>query len=357
MVVAPDSFKGTATAVDVARHLAAGWRSIRPHDHLDLIPQADGGEGTVDAVAGRFPEATRHRVPDITGPDGRPVTGEWLELPDGTAVIELAQMSGMPLMRVLDPGGATTTGLGEVIAAALDAGARKLLVGLGGSASTDGGAGMLQALGARFTDRAGTEIRRGGFGLLEVHRAELDDLRPLPVGGIEVLTDTAAPLLGPDGSAAVFGPQKGADRTAIATLETALTRFAGLMPHVDPTTPGAGAAGGTGFGLLAWGARLVPGADTLAELTGLTEVLASADVLVTGEGSYDTTSQTGKLVGSLLQRCRELGVRSVVVAGRLAAQPPGIAVSLEETAGSTRAALDAPHRWIDAAAAEAATRI
>jgi len=355
-VVAPDSFKGSLSAVDVAECIADGWRSVRPGDYLELIPQADGGEGTVDAVSGRHPDAIRHYVPDVTGPDGRIVVGEWLLLPDGTAVIELAQMSGLPLMRELDPGRATTYGLGQVIAAALDAGVRRIVIGLGGSASTDGGAGMLEALGAVITDESGLLVQPGGLGLSMLDNLDLSGLRELPAEGVEVLTDTTAPLLGPNGAAAVFGAQKGASAAMIVDLADALTRYADRLKHIDPTVPGAGAAGGTGFGLLAWGASLVSGAESIADLTGLSEVIAHADVVVTGEGRYDVTSGTGKLVGALLERCGRNGVRSVVIAGQLAATPPDIAVSLTETAGSVEEAMLNPRRWLVEAGMSCAAR-
>lgn len=356
VVIAPDSFKGSMSATSVADAIATGWLSVRPHDLTETVPQADGGEGTVDAVAARHPDAIRHHVPGVTGPDGRPILGQWLMLPDRTAVIELAQTSGLPLMHVLDPGGASTRGLGEVMAAALDGGATRLLIGLGGSASTDGGAGMLQALGARLSADTGAEIGPGGMALADIASVDISHLRRLPVGGVDVLTDTTAPLLGPTGAAAVFGPQKGASRQLITQLDQALAHFASFLPHLDPAVPGSGAAGGTGFGLLAWGAKMSPGADAIAELTGLSERIPAANVVVTGEGRYDATSNTGKLVGSLLSRCARHGVRSVVVAGQLAVNPPDIAVSLVNTAGSVEAAMAAPRQWLEAAGAVAALR-
>ncbi|WP_080733297.1 glycerate kinase [Rhodococcoides fascians] len=356
VLIAPDSFKGSMSAASVADSIATGWLSVRPHDLAETMPQADGGEGTVDAVAARYPDAVLHHVPGVTGPDGRPILGQWLMLPSRTAVIELAQTSGLPLMHALDPGGASTRGLGEVMAAALDGGATRMLIGLGGSASTDGGAGMLQALGARLTDNSGADVGPGGIALADVASVDTSHLRKLPAGGVDVLTDTTAPLLGPTGAAAVFGPQKGASRQQITQLDRALAHFASFLSRLDPAVPGSGAAGGTGFGLLAWGAKLSPGADAIADLTGLSERIPAANVVVTGEGRYDATSNTGKLVGSVLSRCALHGVRSVVVAGQLAASPPDIAVSLADTAGSVEAAMAAPRQWLEAAGAVAAMR-
>lgn len=326
ILIAPDSFKGSLTARRAAEVMAEGWRGERPGDRITLLPQADGGEGTLDAIETAVPGAVRHRVPAVTGPDGRPVAASWLLLPGAVAVVELAESSGLPLMRALDPLGATTRGLGEVIAAALEAGAQSLVIGLGGSASTDGGAGALEALAA------GTP----------------------PPGGVTLLTDVTAPLLGPMGAAAVFAPQKGASTEQVELLEARLSDLAATLGG-DPAAPGAGAAGGTAFGFAtAWGASIVSGADYLAELTGLDSALATSDVLVTGEGRFDEQSLGGKVVGRLLAKA--LG-KTVVIAGHLAATPSGQGIGLSDLAGSTAAALAEPERWLRLAAAKAARQV
>ncbi|MFC9761219.1 glycerate kinase [Rhodococcus jostii] len=360
VAVAPDSFKGSLTATEVAVALAAGWSTVRPADELVLLPQADGGEGTVDAVASCHDTGVWRELQGVRGPDGRPATGRWLLLRDGTAVIELAQMSGLPLMDSPDPGGASTTGLGQVIAAALADGAKALLIGLGGSASTDGGAGALRALGAKLLDRDGREIPDGGAGLAALASIDVGSLIEPPPDGVELLTDTTAVLCGPQGAAHVFGPQKGADPAERGRLDRALATFAACLGNrlpCSPDEPGAGAAGGTGFGLSAWGGRLVPGAVRIAELTGLSAEFDRVDVVVTGEGQFDATSLSGKLVGSVLERCADTAIRSVVVAGRLAASPPGIGISLSDLAGSSEAALAAPTMWCRVAGAVAAARL
>jgi glycerate kinase len=326
VVVAPDSFKGSISARDAAAAIAQGWETARPDDELVLLPQADGGEGTLDAFAAAIPAAVAHTVSRVTGPDGRPVDATWLELPDGTAVVELAQSSGLVLLRSPDAVGATTRGLGEVIADALDAGARSLLVGLGGSASTDGGAGALAALGGH---------------------------RP-PPGGVVLLTDVTAPLLGPTGAATVFAPQKGATPADVALLEERMRAWAARFPGADPARPGTGAAGGTAFGFFAaWGARIEPGAAAIADLTGLTDALVDADVLVTGEGRFDATSLTGKVVGHALRAAEAATVtRVIVIAGQVALDVPGGAggstasLSLATLAGSTDSALADPATWL-----------
>jgi glycerate kinase len=338
IIIAPDSFKGSLSARAVAEAIAAGWRSERPDDQITLAPQADGGEGTLDAIEAAVPGAVRHPVPAVTGPDGRPVAASWLELPGAIAVVELAESSGLPLMASPDPLGATTRGLGEVIAAALDAGAQSLLIGLGGSASTDGGAGALEALGLQILD----------------HEADRSALRVAPPGGVSLLTDVSAPLLGPTGAAAIFGPQKGATPAQVDQLEARLVRLASLIGG-DPTQPGAGAAGGAGYGFAAvWGATMESGADYLAALTGLDAALAGADVLVTGEGRFDAQSLGGKVIGQLLAKAPP---KTVVIAGQLSIEPPGAGYALSDLAGSTEAALAEPERWAYAAGALAAREI
>lgn len=291
VVIAPDSFKGTATAAAVAAAIGAGWTADRPDDTVTLVPMADGGEGTLDAFETAFPGAVRVPV-TVTGPAGAPVDTYWLRLPDGRAVVELAATSGLPLMPSLQPDTATSRGFGEAIAAALDAGATGFVLGIGGSASTDGGRPVLEALGY------------GSAGL-----------RPLPPLGVTVLTDVTSPLLGPSGAAAVFGPQKGIAPDRVASFDERLAAWAGSFPDVDPSTPGAGAAGGVGFGLLVWGATLARGAQGVADVLGLPELLADADVVITGEGRFDGQSAAGK-VPTVVQSLAG-SVRTMLVAGAI----------------------------------------
>jgi glycerate kinase len=359
VVIAPDSFKGTLAAGDVARALARGWLQRRTADEVRLLPLADGGEGTVDAFASALPEAKRMTV-TVPGPDGRPVAAGWLLLPDGSAVLELAQSSGLPLMRSPDPLGAHTYGLGAVMRAAVDAGATRVVIGLGGSASTDGGTGALRALGARLLDRRGRDLPLGGGALVELERIELDDLLPPPEGGVQLLADVTAPLVGPTGAAATFGPQKGAQRADVARLDLGLRRLATVLGG-QPGQPGCGAAGGTAYGLAAgWGARIEPGARTISTLVGMPAALASGDVLITGEGRFDETSLTGKVVGSLLDQAIGSGVSVGLVAGQLAGPVPASvseAVSLAALAGSVTAAVADPSAWLASAGSVMAERL
>ena len=372
VVVAPDSFKGSLDAAAAAEAIGSGWRAVRPLDEVQLLPQADGGEGTLDAIATAIGGSRLRDAGPVTGPDGRPVEGHWLELPDGTAVVELAISSGLPLMRELDPLGATTRGLGEVIAAALDAGATSLVVGLGGSASTDGGSGALRALGLELSEASGAPLPDGGGALARLARVDAARLRRPPARGVRLLSDVTAPLLGPAGAAAVFGPQKGASAAQIVELDAGLARWACLLENVLVVTdspsqpeqlkgvtavPGAGAAGGTGYGfLVAWGAAIEAGAAAIAELTGFAAAAASADVIITGEGRFDATSLGGKVVGNALQLDAQPHTRRGIIAGSLATTPPtGVwAASLVDLAGSLDAALDDPSRWLYAAGVTAA---
>jgi glycerate 2-kinase len=356
VVIAPDSFKGSITATAAAAALAAGWHRVRPGDEVLCLPLADGGEGTLDVLAAGVAGSCWHRA-WVTGPGGQPVDCAWLELPGAVAAVELARASGLPLLAAPDPLGAQTTGLGEVIGHALDAGARELMIALGGSASTDGGTGALAALGARFLGPDGRPLAAGGGALRDLATVDLSGLRGPPPGGVSCLSDVRAPLLGPSGAAAVFGPQKGAGPAEIGRLEAGLARLAAALGG-DPAAPGAGAAGGTGYGLAAaWGARLVPGAVHLARLAGLDAALRGAGLVITGEGCYDQTSATGKAVSAVLAAATAAGVPAALVAGRLAAdlpEPAGRALSLTGLAGGPAPALADPAHWLGLAAGQLA---
>jgi len=357
VLVAPDAFKGTLSAADAAACLAAGWRDVRPEDEVALLPLADGGEGTLDALAAADPSFSRVPVPAVCGPCGARVDAEHLLRRDGTAVVELARSSGLPLAPRLDPLGATTRGVGEVLHAALRAGAARVVVAVGGSASTDGGAGLLRALGLRVLDAGGRDLPDGGGALRRAAALDSTGLLPPPPGGVVVLTDVRAPLLGPEGAAAVFGPQKGADAEQVRLLEGALGTWAALCGG-DPDLPGAGAAGGTAYGLSAlWGAVLVPGGAHVADLAGLDGALDRADLVVTGEGRFDRTSLGGKVCGEVLRRADRAGVPAAVVCGQRGAGLDGVRVlALDDLAGSVPLALADAAGWARRAGAVAAGR-
>ncbi len=357
VVLAPDSFKGTITAADAAASLAEGWSSVEPAATFVHRPMADGGEGTVAAFEAAVPGSRRMPV-IVDGPAGMPVDTSWLLLPvsadspGGTAVVDLASTSGIELLDELRPWDADTTGFGQAIAAALDHGATRLVVGIGSSASTDGGTGMLTALGARFLDASGEPVARGARGLADIASVDLSGLRTAPQ--VRVLTDVTNPLVGPRGAASVFGPQKGLARDDIPQVDAALARLADLL-GLDSALPGTGAAGGTGGALVVWGATLAPGAAEVADLIGLADAIADADVVITGEGSYDGQSGDGKVPSFIAGIAASAGATAMLAAGRITDDSDtalfAASESLTEIAGSSDAALADPARWLREAGA------
>lgn len=315
VVVAPDSFKGSLTSVEVARALADGWARARPDDRLLMAPLADGGEGTLVAI-----EAAGGWQPQVTAasdPIGRPISARWLRSADGgRAFVELAAASGLSRLAPseLDPLGATTFGTGEVILAALDSGVRRITLGIGGSATNDGGAGILRALGA-VVDPTSGQIDLGG---LDPRLGEVE---------LRIACDVTNPLLGERGAAATYGPQKGASPAEVAELDRRLAAFADALASAtgqtgrdERATPGAGAAGGTGFGLLSVRDRfrsleLVPGVELVMDETDLAGKLAEADLVVTGEGRVDAQTAYGKTALGVARRASAAGVACIAVGG------------------------------------------
>ena len=352
IIAAPDSFKGSISAAAAAAAIAAGWRSARPGDEVIELPLADGGEGTLDVLAAAQPGCRWHSAL-VTGPGVERLPASWLELPGNVHVIELATAAGLTLVTPPQPLSAHSYGVGELIGHALDAGAKRIMIGLGGSACTDGGSGALAALGARFLDAGGAELARGGGALPGLARVSLAGLRPPPPGGAQCLTDVRAPLLGRAGAAMVFAPQKGASPSEVALLEQGLTRLASLAGG-RPDEPGAGAAGGAGYGLAIWGAQLGPGAPQLAEIAGLPAALSRADLVITGEGRYDATSKEGKVVGTVLDLAAHANVPAAIVAGVLGLRPGRLAIELSALAGGQDAAIAAAGHWLERAGRELA---
>jgi glycerate kinase len=320
VLLAPDKFKGCLTAVEVAESLATGLLRVRPDLEVLRLPIADGGDGTVAAALSAGWTAVE--VP-AEGPTGELRTAPYARSGD-RAVVELAAVVGLDLLpgRRPDPLGASTYGLGQVVQHALAHGVREVVLGLGGSASTDGGAGLVQALGGRLLDAGGREVARGGAALAGVARLDLDALeRRLRGVTVLVASDVTHPLLGPDGAAAVFGPQKGAGVDELRQLEQALTRWAELVAATTGTDhaadPGAGAAGGTGFVALALlGGQMRSGIELVLDLVGFDAHVRGATLVVTGEGSLDEQSLAGKAPVGVLLRSRAVGVPVVAVAGR-----------------------------------------
>lgn len=284
----------------------------------------------------------------VTGPDGRAVEAEWLMLPDKTAVIELAAASGLHLLHPLMPLDAHTLGFGQLIEAALDAGSTRLVLGIGGSATTDGGVGILSALGARFLGANGRPIPLGNRGLAALDSVDLSGLRAAPPGSI-TLSDVTNPLLGGAGAARIFGPQKGATEADLEIMDANLERVVTVLGLSSlAAEAGAGSAGGAGFGLLAWGVPISPGARTVGELVGLPAAVAAADLVVTGEGRFDAQTASGKVADYVGSLAAEAGVPVALIAGSIEAPTDGFAdaVSLAGLAGSGAAAMSDGERWL-----------
>jgi glycerate kinase len=360
VVLAPDSFKCTVSAVDVAEALREGWLSVRPDDEVIGRPMADGGEGTLAIVATANP--TARLVPaTVTGPVGGVIDTTWLLLADGTAVVEAARVCGLPMLREPDALGASSRGLGELLFAVTDhPDVVRVLVALGGTATTDGGSGVLSALGAVFRDDRGAELGPSATARPHLAAVDLGQLRRPPPGGVVCLVDVDVPLLGPRGAAAQFGPQKGAAAADVRLLEAGLRQLS-LVLGGAPDQPGAGAAGGIAYGLAAgWGATIGPGAATISAVIGLAPALAGADVVVTGEGRYDSQSHQGKVVGHVLDLAQAAGVSARLVAGSIAISPPRTVVDpvdLTVLAGDLTQAMADPRRWLIEAGRRLARRV
>jgi glycerate kinase len=324
VVVAPDKFKGSLTAPEAAEAMARGVASVDPRATIDRVPVADGGEGTVDALLAAT-GGTLH-LATVTGPLGRPVEAAFGLLGDRrTAVIEMASASGLILVspEARDPLRATTRGTGELLLAAVAAGARKVIVGIGGSATNDGGAGLAQALGFRLLDDGGQELGPGGGPLGRLARIDASAVRS-DLRGVEVAVacDVSNPLCGPQGASAVYGPQKGADPAMVEDLDRNLAHFAVIVSRDLGVSirdvAGSGAAGGLGGGLIAFAhGRLQPGIELVIEAVGLLRRLCGADLCLTGEGAIDRQSAFGKTAVGVARLARSLGIPTIAIAGSI----------------------------------------
>lgn len=322
IVIAPQAFKGSLHAADVAEAIARGIRQVFPDAQLVLVPIADGGEGTVQALVrstgGTFQQSR------VMGPLGEPVAARWGILGDKrTAVIEMAAASGLPLIlrEERNPLLTTTYGTGELVSQALNRGIGKLIMGIGGSATNDGGVGMAQALGVRFLDAEGRELPLGAAGLSRLAQIDLSGLDPRVRDiEVEVASDVNNPLCGPNGAASVYGPQKGATPEMVRELDDALAHYADILKRdlgIDiKDMPGAGAAGGLGAGLVAFlHATLHPGVDIVFQALGIDRVLAGADLVITGEGRMDSQDIYGKAPIALAQLAKRRGIPTIAIVG------------------------------------------
>ncbi len=324
IVIAPQALKGSLSAAETGQAIAQGAREVYQTADLVIVPVADGGEGTtqalVDATGGRLLER------DVTGPLGEPVRAFLGLMGDGqTAVIEMAASSGLPLLtpEQRDPRVTTTRGVGELILAALAEGCTRFIIGIGGSATNDGGAGMVQALGAQLLDEEGHELPPGGAALAQLAHIETHHLDArLHSCRFEVAWDVNNPLCGPGGASAVYGPQKGATPAIVAELDAALANYAQIIEHdlnkSVRDVPGAGAAGGLGAGLLAFlNAELRPGAQIVLEAVGLEKLMHKADLVITAEGRLDNQTAYGKSVGAVAALAKKYHLPVLAIAGSL----------------------------------------
>ncbi|KHO21500.1 glycerate kinase [Mycolicibacterium setense] len=326
IVLAPDSFKESMTASRAVAAMREGVRSVLPDAECIGVPMADGGEGTVDAVVDAL-GGDRITV-EVSDPLGRPTRATYGSIAARRlAVIEMAGASGLELVAPSDRDvlSASTFGVGQLITSALDHGATELLIGIGGSATNDGGVGMLAALGVVFTDGDGAVLPPGGAALARLQHIDVSGLDPrLADVTVRVASDVTAPLLGTDGASAVFGPQKGATPADVAVLDAALAQLVDVtraaLGHARPDRPGAGAAGGLGFGLMEFlAAECAPGVEVVAQTVGLEQSLTGADWVFTGEGSVDAQTMLGKTPFGVAQMAARTGARVVIFAGRVAA--------------------------------------
>ncbi|HEY0830212.1 MAG TPA: glycerate kinase [Candidatus Dormibacteraeota bacterium] len=320
IVVAPNAFKGTLTASQAARAIARGVREVFPDAEVIEVPVADGGDGTVEALV--TANHGEYRAAHVDGPLGDPVTATYGRIGMG-AVVELAAASGLTLISPerRDPRRTSTFGFGQLLLAARDRDTDRFIVGIGGSATNDGGAGMAQALGYRLLDAGGRDLPRGGAALALLERIDPSGFESwVPKVEVKVACDVTNPLTGPLGASAVYGPQKGADRAGVKELDAALGRLAEVIERDlgkrVADVPGAGAAGGTGAGLVAFlDASLVPGAPLVVEAAGLDAHLAGADLVITGEGRVDEQTAYGKAPGEVAKRAHAAGIPVLLLAG------------------------------------------
>lgn len=368
VLIAPDSFGGTLSAVEATTAIAAGWRRTDPAADLVSRPLSDGGPGFIDVLASGLPNARRLAV-EVRDPLGRPVPGEVL-LDGTTGYIESAQAAGLHLVPPAerDPGRTTTFGVGTLIAAAAEAGATRIVVGLGGSATNDGGAGMLAGLGVVARDETGAPLPYGGSALAAV--ASVDGTPLLRGAQLIAATDVDNPLLGIAGASAVFGPQKGATPDAVQRLDAALARWSQVLERDLPGAPpnlaslaGAGAAGGLGAAIFALGGRRESGIALVQQAVGLEDAIAAADLVISGEGSFDWQSLRGKVAVGVAELATEHGVPCVVLAGQVAvgrretaAAGVEAAYAVAEHAGSVQAAMAQPADRLADLAAHVARR-
>ena len=339
VVIAPDSFKGSISNSECAAAIADGWSQVRSNDELILLPMADGGEGTLETIALRHPDALRVETGIGNG-------SVWLLLTDGTAYVELASICGLTLLPELEPMGANTYLLGVILREmAGDSRVHRIVLSVGGSASTDGGAGLMVGLGAKLVNREGRPIEFGGQGLGDLHEIDLSEVVGPPSGGVVCLTDVRNPLLGEEGAAPIYAPQKGADPAQVNTLASGLARLQQVAKLSD--FAGAGAAGGTPYGLsIAWGTEIRSGAEAIADLIGLPAAISQSDLVITGEGRLDSQSEFGKVVGVVSRIAQACGKELRYCVGSSEKELGDSGIALIDIAPSRKDAMSHSQYWL-----------
>lgn len=352
VLICLDSFKGSVSSPDAGQAISRGWSSVASEDVVEVLAFADGGEGTIEALETALVDSKRIKK-SLSGADEL----SFLLMPDGSALVELAELCGVKIEGTKNPLGATTLKVGQAIKMAVESGSKNIYVALGGSASTDGGAGLLIGLGAKLLDSSGKEIEGGNRGLASLSSVDLSNLGFLSGVNITVLSDVENPLLGDSGAARVFGPQKGASAFQLEEMERNLQTWSDFFPDVSPDSRGAGAAGGTSFGLIVLGATIKSGGEFVSEITNLDKKIASVDVVITGEGMFDSQSLDGKAVSIVLAGCKKHLTPCYLVAGQIVGGTEIFdeSVSLTDLAPSKEISILDPRPWLENAGANLAS--
>lgn len=344
LLVCVDSFKGSITSIEAGEAVAHGWSQIRPTDQIEVIPFADGGEGTLDAVHTILQNSTLQKYFD----EDTKQEASYLSISENVALVELASLCGLQIEGIKDPTGASSYQLGSTIREAVNRGHKSIYVALGGSASSDGGAGALEALGVRMLDSAGQQVARGNRGLELIEAIDLSGVVVPNDVNLILLTDVENVLLGQRGAIQVFAKQKGAVDSDLGKMESNMIHFASFFSETLANTPGSGAAGGTAFGLLALGGKITSGAKHLAELIDLRTRIADSDFVITGEGSFDEQSFDGKAVSVISKECVDLAIPCFLVAGRIKGDTSTFrsAISVSEIAPSLESSISSAAKWL-----------
>lgn len=347
LLICVDSFKGSIGSLEAAEAIASGWSKVRPFDEIESVPFADGGEGTLDAIRAAVVGSK------IVGSTFAEVNQEisFLSITESVAVVELSRLCGLHIQGRNDPFGATSFPLGLGIRLAIDKGHKQIFVALGGSASSDGGSGAMEALGVKLLNSKGREIERGNRGLAQLAKVDLSEVIVGPEVSLVLLTDVDNPLLGPKGAVNVFAKQKGALESDLAEMETNLRHFASFFQDSFAKIPGAGAAGGTAFGLALLEGEITSGARHVADLIDLAARVANADFVITGEGGFDSQSKDGKAVSIVTEECSTKNKPCFLIAGRIEGDTTLFAssIAISDIAPTIESSITSAAMWLEVA--------